>query len=179
MRIKLLFMVCCLGFTFYVHAQGIDVPGKVAKGDSAAYYCEGDKYYLTIFNVNNTDTSLVMYYKDGRSAKNYEPEGSLLFHREDVIRVFCEELTPDELNRIRGKYRYHLSIIVMCDSEGNASNLTFRFVNDDPVLTKFSPDRFYKLEQKLKKILKVQHGEEDKKIKSIKYLVSIGYRDIE
>lgn len=67
----------------------------------------------------------------------------------------------------------------MCDSEGNASNLTFRFVNDDPVLTKFSPDRFYKLEQKLKKILKVQHGEEDKKIKSIKYLVSIGYRDIE
>lgn len=175
---KILFLLIGIGYVLCVQAQTIYKPGEIAKGDSVAYYCTGDEYYLRISNVDNVDSSSVMYYKDGRMAERYEPEGYPLFKHEDLVKVFCEELTPEELNRVKGMYVYHLRIMVVCDSDGNAKEIVFTFVKDDPVLAKFTPDRFYHLEQKLKKLLKAHLSQEDKAIKNIKYITSVGYADI-
>ncbi len=45
-------------------------------------------------------------------------------------------------------------------------------------MTKFTPDRFYQLEQELKKILRLDPNSLDKSIKNIKYIQAISYKDL-
>ena len=128
----------------------------------------------TYFDSDN----VIMYYKNGEVAKNYQPSGKALFSNDDLIELFCETLTSTELSLIKNKAAYFLQVNVVCDSHGNANEVGFGFRNDDPVLTRLLPDRFYDLEQKLKRLLKVNLSTEDIQIKNIKYFAIIDYRQI-
>ena len=168
-----------VGITINVLAQDIYVPGKIAEGKSAAYHCVTNGIFLRLYNVNNSDTTWTMVYKNGESASTYEPEALPLFKQEELIEIFCSELTAEELDKIRGKYGYFLGLMIVCDSEGNAEEINFWFRNNDPILLAFSPDRFYGLEQRLKEVLKVRLSTTDRTIASIKYVEAIGYKDID
>ena len=160
MKMKWLFLMFYVGITTNVLAQDIYVPGKIAEGKSAAYRCVANGIFLRLYNVNNSDTTWTMVYKNGESASTYEPEALPLFKQEELIEIFCSELTA-------------------CDSEGNAEEINFWFRNNDPILLAFSPDRFYGLEQRLKEVLKVRLSTTDRTIESIKYVEAIGYKDID
>lgn len=179
MKMKWLFLMFYVGITINVLAQDIYVPGKIAEGKSAAYHCVTNGIFLRLYNVNNSDTTWIMVYKNGESASTYEPEALPLFKQEELIEIFCSELTAEELDKIRGKYGYFLGLMIVCDSEGNAEEINFWFRNNDPILLAFSPDRFYGLEQRLKEVLKVRLSTTDRTIESIKYVEAIGYKDID
>lgn len=179
MKIRLLFLLLLSGFVLCAHAQSLYTPGKITEGSLASYYCYAEtKLVWKIRNVENTDTTDIMYYKNGEVAKNYQPSGKALFSNDDLIELFCETLTSTELSLIKNKAAYFLQVNVVCDSHGNANEVGFGFRNDDPVLTRLLPDRFYDLEQKLKRLLKVNLSTEDIQIKNIKYFAIIDYRQI-
>ncbi len=68
---------------------------------------------------------------------------------------------------------------IVADKQGNTLEITFSFRNNDPVMTKFDPDRLYQLEQNLKKkILKLNPDEADSSIKNMKYIQAISYKDL-
>ena len=113
MKMKWLFLMFYVGITTNVLAQDIYVPGKIAEGKSAAYHCVANGIFLRLYNVNNSDTTWTMVYKNGESASAYEPEALPLFKQEELIEIFCSELTAEELDKIRGKYGYFLGLMAM------------------------------------------------------------------
>ena len=74
---------------------------------------------------------------------------------------------------------YLLIVNVVADKQGNTLEITFKFRNNDPVMTKFDPDRLYQLEQNLKKILKLNPAIDDSSsIRNMKYFLPISYKDL-
>ena len=96
----------------------------------------------------------------------------------ELLNAFRECLTPEEWNMLKGKVGHFLGMDVIADSEGNTLEIIFQFRTTDPVMTKMDPDRLYSLEQKLKKILKLTLSDQDRAIKSVKYLQFISYAEI-
>ena len=101
-----------------------------------------------------------------------------MLFRSDLVRVFQETLTQEERNILKSKISYLLILNVVTDKQGNTLEITFRFRNNDPVMTKFDPDRLYQLEQNLKKILKLNPSKADSSIKNMKYIQAISYKDL-
>ena len=87
-------------------------------------------------------------------------------------------MTQKEANILKRKIIHLLILNVVTDKQGNTREITFKFLNDDPVMTKFAPDRLYQLEQELKKILKLDPNSLDKSIKNVKYFLPIDYKDL-
>ena len=80
---------------------------------------------------------------------------------------------------LKGKIGYLLIVNVVTDKQGNTLEITFKFRNNDPVMTKFDPDRLYQLEQNLKKILKLNPAIDDSSsIRNMKYFLPISYKDL-
>ena len=73
---------------------------------------------------------------------------------------------------------YLLIVNVVADKQGNTLEITFKFRNNDPVMTKFDPDRLYQLEQNLKKVLKLNPSKADSSIRNMKYIQPIDYKDL-
>ena len=74
---------------------------------------------------------------------------------------------------------YLLIVNVVTDKQGNTLEITFKFRNNDPVMTKFDPDRLYQLEQNLKKVLKLNPAIDDSSsIRNMKYFLPISYKDL-
>ena len=179
MKTKMLIFVFLLGITD-LFAQTLYVPGTIVKGKNASYYCS-TKYEILIKlnNVNNVDTTTTMYYDDGTVVPYYVGlGGTIATETEDLVRVFQETLTQEERNILKSKISYLLILNVVTDKQGNTREITFKFLNDDPVMTKFAPDRLYQLEQELKKILKLDPNSLDKSIKNVKYFLPIDYKDL-
>ena len=178
MKTKMLIFVFLLGITD-LFAQTLYVPGTIVKGKNASYYCS-TKYEILIKlnNVNNVDTTTTMYYDDGTVVPFDEGSAVIETKNEDLVRVFQEALTQEEMDMLKGKIGYLLIVNVVADKQGNTLEITFSFRNNDPVMTKFTPDRFYQLEQELKKILKLDPNSLDKSIKNIKYIQAISYKDL-
>ena len=179
MKTKMLIFVFLLGITD-LFAQTLYVPGTIVKGKNASYYCS-TKYEILIKvnNVNNVDTTTTMYYDDGTVVPYYVGlGGTIATETEDLVRVFQETLTQEERNILKSKISYLLILNVVTDKQGNAQEITFKFRNNDPVMTKFDPDRLYQLEQELKKILKLDPNSLDKSIKNVKYFLPIDYKDL-
>ena len=179
MKTKMLIFVFLLGITD-LFAQTLYVPGTIVKGKNASYYCS-TKYEILIKlnNVNNVDTTTTMYYDDGTVVPYYVGLGGTIETKnEDLVRVFQEVLTQKEINILKSKISYLLMLNIVADKQGNTLEITFSFRNNDPVMTKFTPDRFYQLEQELKKILRLDPNSLDKSIKNIKYIQAISYKDL-
>ena len=178
MKTKMLIFVFLLGITD-LFAQTLYVPGTIVKGKNASYYCS-TKYEILIKlnNVNNVDTTTTMYYDDGTVVPFDVGSAVIETKIEDLVRVFQEALTQEEMDMLKGKIGYLLIVNVVADKQGNTLEITFSFRNNDPVMTKFTPDRFYQLEQELKKILRLDPNSLDKSIKNIKYIQAISYKDL-
>ena len=179
MKTKMLIFVFLLGITD-LFAQTLYVPGTIVKGKNASYYCS-TKYEILIKlnNVNNVDTTTTMYYDDGTVVPYYVGlGGTIATETEDLVRVFQEALTQEEREMLKGKIGYLLIVNVVTDKQGNTLEITFKFRNNDPVMTKFDPDRLYQLEQNLKKILKLNPSKSDSSIKNMKYFLPIDYKDL-
>ena len=178
MKTKMLIFVFLLGITD-LFAQTLYVPGTIVKGKNASYYCS-TKYEILIKlnNVNNVDTTTTMYYDDGTVVPFDEGSAVIETKNEDLVRVFQEALTQKEIDILKSKISYLLMLNIVADKQGNTLEITFSFRNNDPVMTKFTPDRFYQLEQELKKILKLDPNSLDKSIKNVKYFLPISYKDL-
>ena len=179
MKTKMLIFVFLLGITD-LFAQTLYVPGAIVKGKNASYYCS-TKYEILIKlnNVNNVDTTTTMYYDDGTVVPHYVGlGGTIATKNEDLVRVFQEVLTQEEIDILKSKISYLLMLNIVADKQGNTLEITFSFRNNDPVMTKFDPDRLYLLEQNLKKILKLNPDEADSSIKNMKYIQAISYKDL-
>ena len=178
MKTKMLIFVFLLGITD-LFAQTLYVPGTIVKGKNASYYCS-TKYEILIKlnNVNNVDTTTTMYYDDGTVVPFDEGSAVIETKNEDLVRVFQEALTQKEIDILKSKISYLLMLNIVADKQGNTLEITFKFRNNDPVMTKFAPDRLYQLEQELKKILKLDPNSLDKSIKNIKYIQAISYKDL-
>ena len=178
MKTKMLIFVFLLGITD-LFAQTLYVPGTIVKGKNASYY-RSTKYEILIKvnNVNNVDTTTTMYYDDGTVVPFDEGSAVIETKNEDLVRVFQEALTQKEIDILKSKISYLLMLNIVADKQGNTLEITFSFRNNDPVMTKFTPDRFYQLEQELKKILRLDPNSLDKSIKNIKYIQAISYKDL-
>ena len=179
MKTKMLIFVFLLGITD-LFAQTLYVPGAIVKGKNTSYYCSFEnKLLVKVNNINNVDTTTTMYYDDGTALPSYkELGGTITTKTEDLVRVFQETLTQEERNILKSKISYLLILNVVTDKQGNTLEITFRFRNNDPVMTKFDPDRLYQLEQNLKKILKLNPSKADSSIKNMKYIQAISYKDL-
>ena len=179
MKTKMLIFVFLLGITD-LFAQTLYVPGTIVKGKNASYYCAFEnKLVVRVYNVNNVDTTTTMYYDDGTVVPYYVGLGGTIATKtEDLVRVFQEALTQKETNILKSKIIHLLILNVVTDKQGNTREITFKFLNDDPVMTKFDPDRLYQLEQNLKKILKLNPSKADSSIKNMKYIQAISYKDL-
>ena len=161
-------------------AQTLYVPGTIVKGKNASYYCSSENEILIkVRNVNNVDTTTTMYYDDGTALPSYkELGGTITTKTEDLVRVFQEALTQEEIDILKSKISYSLLLDIVADKQGNTLEITFSFRSNDPVMTKFDPDRLYQLEQNLKKILKLNPSKADSSIKNMKYIQAISYKDL-
>ena len=178
MKIKMLIFVFLLGITDLL-AQTLYVPGTIVKGKNASYYCSSEnEIFIKVNNVNNVDTTTTMYYDDGTVVPFDEGSAVIETKNEDLVRVFQEALTQKEIDILKSKISYLLMLNIVVDKQGNTLEITFSFRNNDPVMTKFTPDRFYQLEQELKKILRLDPNSLDKSIKNIKYIQAISYKDL-
>ena len=179
MKTKMLIFVFLLGITD-LFAQTLYVPGTIVKGKNASYYCSFEnKLLVKVNNINNVDTTTTMYYDDGTVVPYYVGlGGTIATETEDLVRVFQEALTQEEREMLKGKIGYLLIVNVVTDKQGNTLEITFKFRNNDPVMTKFDPDRLYQLEQNLKKVLKLNPSKADSSIKNMKYIQAISYKDL-
>ena len=178
MKTKMLIFVFLLGITD-LFAQTLYVPGTIVKGKNASYYCSSENEILIkVRNVNNVDTTTTMYYDDGTVVPFDVGSAVIETKIEDLVRVFQEALTQEEMDMLKGKIGYLLIVNVVADKQGNTLEITFKFRNNDPVMTKFAPDRLYQLEQELKKILKLDPNSLDKSIKNVKYFLPISYKNL-
>ena len=178
MKTKMLIFVFLLGITD-LFAQTLYVPGAIVKGKNTSYYCSFEnKLLVKVNNINNVDTTTTMYYDDGTVVPFDVGSAVIETKIEDLVRVFQEALTQEEMDMLKGKIGYLLIVNVVADKQGNTLEITFKFRNNDPVMTKFDPDRLYQLEQELKKILKLDPNSLDKSIKNVKYFLPINYKDL-
>ena len=157
--------------------QALYHPGDTTKGKNASYYCMDvmPNRIIRVRNIQNKDTLSNMYFEDGSmvpldrwlgSTRNYEYS--------EFVQAFKDALTLQELNQLK-TVRGSLSVNVLVDKAGNALELDFVFRKDNPVLSKFAPDRLFQLETKFKKILKLNISESDRKIKNLKFMVVITF----
>ena len=179
MKTTMLIFVFLLGITD-LFAQTLYVPGAIVKGKNASYYCSfKNKLLVKVNNINNVDTTTTMYYDDGTVVPfGVGLGGTIVTKIEDLVRVFQEALTQEEVDMLKGKIGYLLIVNVVTDKQGNTLEITFSFRSNDPVMTKFDPDRLYQLEQNLKKIIKLNPSEADSSIKNMKYIQAISYKDL-
>ena len=179
MKTKMLIFVFLLGITD-LFAQTLYVPGTIVKGKNASYYCSSENEILIkVRNVNNVDTTTTMYYDDGTALPSYkELGGTITTKTEDLVRVFQEALTQEEIDILKSKISYSLLLDIVADKQGNTLEITFSFRSNDPVMTKFDPDRLYQLEQNLKKVLKLNPSKADSSIRNMKYIQAISYKDL-
>ena len=178
MKTKMLIFVFLLGITD-LFAQTLYVPGAIVKGKNTSYYCSFEnKLLVKVNNINNVDTTTTMYYDDGTVVPFDVGSAVIETKIEDLVRVFQEALTQEEMDMLKGKIGYLLIVNVVADKQGNTLEITFSFRSNDPVMTKLDPDRLYQLEQNLKKILKLNPDEADSSIKNMKYIQAISYKDL-
>ena len=165
-----------------LNAQEIYIPGKIARGETAAYYCKSrGKFFIEVRNVSHVDTTNTVYYLDGTidPQGGEDLSGTYGHTQEDLQNIFREALTDEEWNKIKGKIGYGLTIDIVADESGNTKEITFTFRNDDPVVSKFPPDRLYQLEQKFKEAIKLNWYKGAKRMRNVKYSRGIDYRELE
>ncbi len=164
-----------------LNAQEIYIPGEIARGETAAYYCKSrGKFFIEVRDVSNVDTTNTVYYLDGTidPQGGEDLSGTYGHTQEDLQNIFREALTDEEWNKIKGKNGYGLTLYITADSTGNIKELSILFRKDDPTLSKFPPDRLYQLEMKFKEIIKLIYNPNAIRFRNAKFMQGISYRDL-
>ena len=142
------------------------------KGKNASYYQEIRFGSIKMRNIQNKDTTYLMYYDDGSQV----PEGILkskpMFTMEDVMKIFKDAFTSSELEQLKTT-RGAFNIFVAVDKNGNIIEIEFIYRMRNPVLAKITADRLFEMETKYKRLLKWDVIGNDRKIKHLKYLLPI------
>ena len=175
----MLIFVFLLGITDLL-PQTLYVPGTIVKGKNASYYCSTEyEILIKVNNVNNVDTTDTMYYDDGIVVPYYVGlGGTIATETEDAGSCISGSVDTRRNRYPKNKISYSLLLDIVADKQGNTLEITFSFRSNDPVMTKFDPDRLYQLEQNLKKILKLNPSKADSSIKNMKYIQAISYKDL-
>lgn len=176
MKSILFIFVLTLG-TISANAQMRYVPGDTVKGKNASYYCENllPNRTVKVRNVQNKDTLSTADNGEKVSTDMFTSDSENAFNRIDIVQAFKDVLTSQELKQIKGE-RSNLGIEFTVDKSGNVREITFIIRYSDPVLSRIDPDRLYKLEIKLKQLLKLKLGQKDRKINNQKFWTNIDYR---
>lgn len=168
--VMFLLIFCMVG----LKAQGLYFSGDTVKGKNASYYCiEQSDRTIKVRNTQNIDTLEWMYFDNGERVPGDWVVGGQ-FNFEEFLQEFKRALTPEELEqlkRVRGFFQVH----VTADKAGKTLELEFSFLKNDPVFSRFDPDRLFRLELRLKRILRLQLGENGRNIKHVKYLAIVTY----
>ena len=109
-------------------AQTLYVPRSYCKGKNASYYCAFEnKLVVRVYNVNNVDTTTTMYYDDGTVVPYYVGLGGTIATKtEDLVRVFQEALTQEEIDILKSKDFIFANAEYCCpDKQGNTLEITF------------------------------------------------------
>ena len=166
----LLFILVQLFMVLSLNAQKIRK--DTIKGKNASYYQEIRFGSIKMRNIQNKDTTYLMYYDDGSQV----PEGILkskpMFTMEDVMKIFKDAFTSSELEQLKTT-RGAFNIFVAVDKNGNIIEIEFIYPMRNPVLAKITADRLFEMETKYKRLLKWDVIGNDRKIKHLKYLLPI------
>lgn len=94
-----------------------------------------------------------MYYDDGTVVPYYVGLGGTIATKtEDLVRVFQEALTQEEIDILKSKITCSLQLDIVTDKQGKyVGGSRLDYVIMIPVMTKFDPDRLYQLEAKFEK----------------------------
>lgn len=151
---------------------------EIVKGKNISYYwIKIDQYQIIARNIHNVDTSRDMYFDNGEMVPGARDlEGRLKFDKATLLSTVKEILTPEEWNRLENANVGYLKIWIVAGKTGDPLEIDFTFRNNDPVFAIMSPERLFQLEEKLKKILKMEVAENDRNIKKLKYSISLQYR---
>ena len=148
-------------------------PKDTLRGKNASYHREFILSAVKMRNIQNKDTSNIMYFDDGKQvSEEYWAKSKPKFNSKYLMEVFKDFLTPQEQDQLKTE-RGIFGLLVVLDKNGNIIEMEFTFPRKNPVLSQFSADRFLELETKFKKSLKWDIDNDDKKIKNLKFILPI------
>ena len=159
-------------------AQELYIPGKVTEGKDASYYCSHTNALIVLRNVQNRDTTKIVYDKNGKVVDYILSIYPSHPFKNYFVSILKEILTKEEWNELIEKNRFILHMLFLLDQTGGIKEITFKFSKRNTVFPKFSPDRFYLLEQKIKQNFKFDLTSEQKNHKNPKSYFTIGSRDL-
>lgn len=148
------------------------------KGKNASYdLIDIDEYYMIARNIHNVDTTRDMYYDNGEMVPgSWDLGGGMKCSYDELISTVRSGLTQKEWETMENAESGFLKIWIVADKAGEPLEMEFTFSKTDPVFAKMDPDRLFLIEEKLKKILKLEVAEADRNIKRMKYFISFHYR---
>ena len=171
-----LFILILSAITFNLNAQKIRK--DTIRGKNASYYQEIKFGGITMRNIQNKDTTYLMYYDDGTQVPEWETlESGRKFTMEDVMKIFKDAFTSPELEQLKTT-KGAFNILTAVDKNGNISEIEFIYSMRNPVLSKITADKLFEMENKYKKLLKWNVIGDDRKIKHLKFLLIINIFDL-
>ena len=147
------------------------------KGENASYYQEIKSNLIKMRNIQNKDTTHLMYYDDGSPVLGGKLKSEPMFTMKDVTKIFKDSFTFFELERLKRTIGA-FNIFVVADKNGNAIEIEFIYSMRNPVLSKITADKLFEMENKYKKLLKWNVIGDDRKIKHLKFLLIINIFDL-
>ena len=159
-------------------AQELYIPGKVTKGKDASYYCSSKFGVIHLLNVQNRDTTSIVYDKNGEVVDYILSIYPSHPFKNYFVSSLKEILTKEEWEELIEKNSFILLMFFLHDETGGIKEITFIFYDTNTVFMQLSPDRFNLLEQKLKQNFKFDLTSEQKNHKNPKSSFAIGSRDL-
>ena len=170
-----LFILILSAITFNLNAQKIRK--DTIRGKNASYYQEIRFGSIKMRNIQNKDTTYLMYYDDGTQVPGGILKSKPMFTMEDVMKIFKDTFTSAELEQLKTT-KGAFNIFVVADKNGNAIEIEFIYSMRNPVLSKITADKLFEMENKYKKLLKWNVIGDDRKIKHLKFLLIINIFDL-
>jgi len=173
----ILYIILFSSFT-NLYAQQPFVDGAVVKGKNATYFCKVDRILMEVRNANNVYKTPRMFFDNGTVVPHEHTIGGRVLHsNEDIFSALQKIFTTSEWNSLKSSGS-HFVMSVVADKQGNTKEiLYFNIRTKDSVLTKLDADRFYLLEEALKKVMKIKVGVGDRSIKNVIYAQLVDFKD--
>ena len=99
-------------------AQELYIPGKVTKGKDAGYYCSSTNALIVLRNVQNRDTTEIVYDKNGKVVDYILSIYPSHPFKNYFVSILKEILTKEEWNELIEKNRFILQMLFLLDQTG-------------------------------------------------------------